>query len=142
VQKILYNIYVIKRKKERIMAAKQVICLETGVIYESGTAAERELGKGFSKVSECCRGTRYTAGGYHFMFVADLNERTDYRNLIQEIEARRPKKNKGKPVRCVETGEVYESASAATRATGISNIDAAARGDQKTAGEFHWEYIV
>jgi hypothetical protein len=76
------------------------------------------------------------------MFVADLNERTDYSNLIQEIEARRPKKNKGKPVRCVETGEVYESASAATRATGISNIDAAARGDQKTAGEFHWEYIV
>ena len=124
------------------MAAKKVICLETGVVYESGAAAERELGKGFSKVTECCRGTRYAAGGCHFMFVADLNGRTDYSNLIQEIEARRPKKNRGKPVRCVETGEVYESASAATRATGIANIDAAARGDQKTAGELHWEYIV
>lgn len=49
----------------------------------------------------------------------------------------------GKPVRCVETGEVYESTSAAARALNIGHVGiaAAARGAQKTSYKLHWEYV-
>lgn len=50
-----------------------------------------------------------------------------------------------KPVLCIETGVIYESASAAARATGVdhSSISRVARGAPryKTAGGFHWEYV-
>ena len=131
------------------MAKKAVIMLEEGIIFESQTKAEAELGKGFSKIGECCRGTRRVAGSTseigerHFMFVEDLNGRTDYDNIIKEIDARfaANRKNNSKPVMCVETGDTYPSAAEATRVTGISNIDAAARGDKKTAGGYTWKYI-
>lgn len=63
-----------------------------------------------------------------------------------------PKNPRCRPVRCVETGEVYPSALAADKATGInaSNIGIAAKkkvvwaGDHwarvQTAGGYHWEY--
>lgn len=48
-----------------------------------------------------------------------------------------------KAVRCIETGKVYISTQDASRLTGIchSGISRAARGEQTTAGGFHWEYI-
>lgn len=45
--------------------------------------------------------------------------------------------------RCVETGEVFPSASEAARAKGIGqkDISKVALGQRKTAGGYHWEYI-
>ena len=43
--------------------AKKVICIETGVIYESASAAGKSVG--ISSVDSCCRGGTKTAGGYH-----------------------------------------------------------------------------
>lgn len=46
-----------------------------------------------------------------------------------------------KPVRCIETGVVYPSASEASRSLpGNKNIQAVAEGRRKTAGGYHWEY--
>lgn len=50
-------------------------------------------------------------------------------------------KNHKKQVRCIETNEIYDSASAAARATGIKCIDSCARGICHTAGGYRWEYI-
>lgn len=44
-------------------------------------------------------------------------------------------------VRCVETGEIFESIKSAKDKYNINNISAACRGVQKTAGGYHWEYI-
>ena len=46
-------------------------------------------------------------------------------------------------IRCVETGEVYESQAAAARETGIGryNINNVITGKQKTAGGYHWERV-
>lgn len=122
------------------MVAKKIICLETGIIYPSAAQAERELK--ICKVSECCREIRLTAGGFHFAFLDKIGDRTDYENIIASIEAKRPKQNpRSKKVMCVETGIIYNSASEAMRETNIRNIDSAARGDQRTAGGFHWKYI-
>lgn len=44
---------------------------------------------------------------------------------------------------CVETGEVYESAKAASLSTGITHsaICHVAKGERKTAGGYHWLYV-
>ena len=48
-----------------------------------------------------------------------------------------------KPVRCIETGEEFESLSDAERKTGIlgETISRCCRGKQKTASGYHWEFI-
>lgn len=47
-----------------------------------------------------------------------------------------------KAVKCVETGNVYESIQLATKMTGVhnTNISRVLRGERKTAGGYHWEY--
>ena len=49
---------------------KTVICIETGVEYESASEAARQLGLNNSHISEICRGSdkRFTCGGYHWKF--------------------------------------------------------------------------
>lgn len=47
-----------------------VICVETGVEYESASAAAEVLGLNNSHISEICResGKRFTCGGYHWTY--------------------------------------------------------------------------
>ena len=49
--------------------SKPVRCIETKEIYSSAYEAKRKLGITPSSISECCNGTRKTAGGYHWEFV-------------------------------------------------------------------------
>ena len=53
-------------------------------------------------------------------------------------------KLKSKPVRCIETGIEYSSSREAERQTKINNacISDCCRGKQKTAGGYHWEYVI
>lgn len=53
------------------------------------------------------------------------------------------RKDKSKPVLCIETGKVFESTWDAQRKTGIcrSNISHACNGKYKTAGGFHWKFV-
>ena len=46
-----------------------------------------------------------------------------------------------KPVVCIETGVVYESIKDAFEKTGIHHIYSVCKGNRKTAGGYHWEYI-
>ena len=47
-------------------AKKKVMCVETGVIYESITDASRCTGANAASISNCIGGRRNTAGGYHW----------------------------------------------------------------------------
>lgn len=51
--------------------------------------------------------------------------------------------NQPKKVKCIETGKVYESVTAAARACYITYtaISAACKGRRKTAAGFHWCYM-
>ena len=51
--------------------SKQVLCIETGVIYPSAHEAGRQMNLDFSEIARVCRGyrNRKTAGGYHWKFV-------------------------------------------------------------------------
>lgn len=63
--------------REKMIAAnktknnKKVICIETGIVYESMMQAEREIGISMKSISNCCRGKSKTAGGYHWEFVEE-----------------------------------------------------------------------
>ena len=43
---------------------------------------------------------------------------------------------------CVETGKVYEAIADATKETGIYNIDRVCSAKIKTAGGYHWQYLI
>ena len=49
-------------------ASKQVLCVETGVVYDSTRLVERLLGIDCSQISRVCNGKAKTAGGYHWQF--------------------------------------------------------------------------
>lgn len=50
--------------------AKQVMCIDTGVVYESIKEAARQTGCSKQKISYCCRGIRYKkTGGLRWKFV-------------------------------------------------------------------------
>ena len=53
-------------KNEKV--SKKVICVETGVVYNSTREAERFLGVCHGSISDCCSGKRKTAGGFHWMY--------------------------------------------------------------------------
>ena len=54
---------------------KQVICIETGQIYESASFAIKETG--FISIDTCCRGKCKTAGGYHWKYIEEGDENKD-----------------------------------------------------------------
>lgn len=48
------------------------------------------------------------------------------------------------PVICIETGQIYESAKAASKALNLANcaVSSTIRGHQKTAGGYHWKRLM
>ena len=47
----------------------------------------------------------------------------------------------GKPVHCIDLDIIYESASEATRQTGIKHIDEVCAGKRESAGGMWWEWV-
>ena len=65
-----YNInYADRTLKAAKAIEKKVLCVETGVVYDSGTKAANALGLLKSKISQVCNGKRATTGGLHWRFV-------------------------------------------------------------------------
>ena len=48
---------------------------------------------------------------------------------------------RAKPVKCVETGEVYRSQWAAEKATGFYSVHKVCQGKYRTCGGYHWRYL-
>lgn len=97
--------------------------------WKCGAAeAERELGITRTSISFCCNGRYESAGGFLWShdYVSKMSP-YNYPSL--------------KSVRCVETNNIYQSIAIATKETGIFHIDAVCKGDRKTAGGYHWEYV-
>lgn len=63
------NVYGERLTKSALKQSKPVRCIETGIIYAGGCAAQRATGIGQSRISSCCRGKQKSAGGYHWEFV-------------------------------------------------------------------------
>lgn len=57
-----------QRKGSKSHNKKAVICLETKEVFWGAKEVEEKLGINKGKVGECCRGTRKTAGGFHWAY--------------------------------------------------------------------------
>ena len=85
------------------------------------------------------RKTTYQIAEHYGYSVGTINNILTRNN----VDLRDAKASKGKMVRCIETGEVYQSSVEASRTLGInrSNISSVCRGKLKSAGGFHFEYL-
>lgn len=50
---------------------RKIICIETGEIFESVTAASKAINKSTSDISKCCHETHRTSGGYHWKYIEE-----------------------------------------------------------------------
>ena len=58
-----------KNKGASLRKSKPVLCVETGVVYESLASASESVNCGKGAISACCRGKQELAGGFHWQFV-------------------------------------------------------------------------
>ena len=122
-----------QKTKSKISNSKQkdkksIICIETGIEYESAADAMRKTGVDRSSISKVCYGTMKTAGGYHWCF-----------------KGQKPiyiKDNRFKPVICLNSGRIYSSIAEAARDTKSdqSNIKKVCDGKYKTTNGLKWKY--
>lgn len=59
---------IIASLKDNKRASKPIICVETGIIYESAMDAYRKTGIKNNTISHVLNGRHKTAGGYHWRF--------------------------------------------------------------------------
>ena len=113
---------------------RPVVCIETGEEFPSSAAAARAVGvasKG--KVSDACRNKNKTCGGFHWRFKDE-----------EEISVNQILETQNRAVRCVETGEIFPTATAAGASIGVTRkaITRACTQSQFTSGGKHWEYVI
>lgn len=101
---------------------------------------------------------KHITGEKHYLYGKHLPEET--RRKLSEAHKGERNPNYGKPrsaetrrkigsanskrVRCVETGEIFDSTTMAATSKGISSssgISLALHGKYKTSGGYHWEYV-
>lgn len=117
---------------------KEVICIETGIIYKSILEAAKTL-KVKNHISMCCKNPNKTCGGYHWAYT---NDQETIKKLSDFIG--KDKKNSvPKKIYCIELDTIFESGEAASRATGVRSchIRECCRGLLKSAGKLHWRYV-
>lgn len=121
--------------------AKKVKCNETGDIFASIAEANRWANT--CKVGECCNGHRAHAG-IHPITKQQLSWSFADPNAKISISCEQDRENKKsvKKIICIETNKIYESASEASRDTGVAtcNILRVCRGERKSAGKLHWKF--
>lgn len=127
----LNNIYTEESRKkmsQNCSKKKRIICIETNIEYPSAKEIERQLGYSNSNIIACCKGKLHTAYGFHWRY-AD-----------EECISKKDKRKR--PVKCIETEIIYESAAEASRQTGIGrpNISLCCECKMNTAGGYHWKF--
>lgn len=113
------------------MIKKQpVICLETGEKFESLNECARIIGIHPSSLYSAIT-DGHAARGHHYFYAEKPQPPKEFFYY--------PRK-KAVKVRCIETGEVFESSTQAMEKTGINRKDIY-RAINNKAGGFHWEAV-
>ena len=118
--------------------SKKVICIETGVVYDTIKEACEDTGASGNGLWKACNNTNSTSGGYHWQYYEEyLTNPLNVNDIILK------KANASKPVKCIETDIIYTSMTEAEKLTGVKQcgISQVCRGKRETAGGYHWEYV-
>lgn len=111
---------------------KTVKCLETARIYSSIIEASEDMLIDSSSIIKACTGQQLTAGGYHWCYI---------QNGQEQLKTRADKRKRR--VKCLTTGQEYESVAEAARATNsdFSNISKVCNGKYKKTNGLEWEWV-
>lgn len=117
-----------------------IFCLETQKQYESITACAIELGIAKGNIANVLNGKRDQTCGYHFEYLEQKAPKPR-KGATEEVKNKVSVAN-GRPIVCVETGEVFHGIYFASRKTGIcaSSIGKVCRKEREKAGGYRWAY--
>lgn len=120
---------------------KPVRIIETGEVFKSIRDCAKAIGTTDGSVKRALTGEYKTAVGLTFEY-ATPDEVNAYSYRENESSSKAVHKPYRKPVRIIETGEVYPSSGACARAIGgdQGTITACLKGRHKTHHGYHYEY--
>ena len=126
IEKIKNNRHALKGKESPMCRA--VYCIETNKMYWGATEVENKLKINKNCVRDCCKGRQKTAGGFHWEYV-------DGNGVHHHTGS--------KPVKCVETGQIFWGITLVTKLLKIDSGDIikCCKNKKKTAGGYHWQYV-
>lgn len=126
---------------------KKVICLNTGVIYDSILQASKTLGIDKKSITDCCNGKSIQSKGLYFEF---YNDSFDYSQKMSDLKIKLEQDKEIKVVSrnsrsviCIDTGKVYNSMAEAGYEMGAKSggsIQSCCEGITKTAHGYQWAY--
>ncbi len=128
--------------------AHKVICLNTMQVYD--TIADAKAQTKISTIENCVNGAQLSAGtdeyGNKLYWCTYQGEDYNYELKLTQMKAESEKSSRiCKPVRCIETGEIFNSTTEAGKAKSKTNsfnsVSRCCRGERKTAYGYHWEFI-
>ena len=121
---------------------KAIRCIETGQIFDSIQQAADFVGINYNSISAVAHGRNQSSAGFHWEFVDKEKESSRPKCPVKEVSDDTRKKH-CKAVRCVETGQIFESVGAAAKFASVRqpNISSVLYGKQTTAGGYHWEFV-
>lgn len=114
---------------------RKILCIETGEIFPSIKAAAEHYGLKRPNISAVLAGRAKSCGGFHWQYVDGQPPQQRSDNFRKKVS---------RPVRCIETGIVYESISAAAKAFGVtvSAIRKVLNSHGEKSCGYHWEFCV
>lgn len=122
--------------------SKPAYCVELNKIYPSVIDASLDVGCSKGNIASCCRGERHISGGYHWVYVSDLNSTSIDQLLSYQ------KKSKKRPVYCHELNRKFPSAQDAAEYFLSIGIKADGKGIHRACREKHrhvggcsWSYL-
>lgn len=107
---------------------RKIVCTDTMKVYDSYLHAGKDTGLNPREILSVCNGNAPNTHGFHFRY---FDPSISYEKTEPGYEFRY------RHVRCVETGEVFNSVNDAKK---IAPVDDVLLCRQKTAGGLHWEY--
>lgn len=119
--------------------SKQVICIETGKIFNSVVEAETFY-KLDHHVSLCCKNAKRTCGGYHWACLADSETIEELKTKYAGVS---PKRYSAKEkIYCEELDLIFASAVEAAKYVNgkSSHIHECCKGKLKSHKKLHWRY--
>lgn len=116
------------------------ICLETQKIYNSITDASKCTNIQRSVIQSCCSHKIKMAGGFHWLYQCEYEQLSE--ESIKAILCGK-RKTTGKPCKCLETGQVFESAMQASKIFKLADrqIRNSCKGLKAYTRGYHFEYV-
>lgn len=95
------------------------------------------------KTNNCVNNLEWCSIWYNTVYSID-REKALEKGAQGEREMKETRKNNCKKVKCIETGQIFESGKAAAIAMGVdpSHLSKVCRGKANTTGGYHFEFVV